>query len=54
MICRYMKTYGKPSPFAQKIKLTDAQNMLVKKDFKITEASLIGSKMKAIFVTAQK
>lgn len=54
MIYRYMKTYGKPSPFAQKIKLTDAQNMLVKKDFKITEASLIGIKMKAIFVTAQK
>ena len=52
MIYRYLKTYGKPSPFAQSLTVNMTQEILQKYDFKIEESTLIGSKMKAIFVKA--
>lgn len=54
MIYKYMKTYGKPSPYAQRLKLEDVRNMLEKEDFEIEKLELVGAKMKAIFITAQK
>ena len=50
MIYRYLKTYGKPSPFAQILTVKRAEEMLIKNGFQIEESKLIGKKMKAIFI----
>ncbi|PID50401.1 MAG: methyltransferase type 11 [Proteobacteria bacterium] len=50
MIYRYLKTYGKPSPFAQSLTVNGTREMLHKHGFEIEESSLLGNKMKAIFV----
>ncbi len=50
MIYRYLKTYGRPSPFAQSLTINGTRRMLHKYGFEIEESSLLGNKMKAIFV----
>ena len=50
MIFRYLKTYGKPSPFAQSLAVNRTEKMLKKNGFQVEESKLIGKKMKAIFI----
>ena len=50
LLYRYLKAYGKPSPFAQNLTLKKAEQMLANNDFKVEEAKLIGNKMKAVFI----
>ena len=52
MVYRYLKTYGKPSPTAQKLTMQKARDMLNSCGFKIEEAKLIGDKSKAISIIA--
>jgi ubiquinone/menaquinone biosynthesis C-methylase UbiE len=52
MVYRYLKTYGKPSPTAQKLTMQKARDMLNNCGFKIEEAKLIGDKSKAISIIA--
>ena len=54
MFYRYMKTYGKPSPTAKMLKVSQAIEMLEKYGFQIIEGVLIGKKVKSIFVKATK
>lgn len=54
MTYRYLKTYGMPSPTAKQVSLTEACNILLKSGFSIIQSELIGSKMKAIFIIANK
>jgi len=51
MILRYLKTYGKPSPFAHNLTISKTEEILIKNGFQLTESKLLGQKMKAIFVT---
>lgn len=53
MMYRYLKTYGKPSSTAHKMKLTDMENIVREAGFKIQKSCLIGDKCKAIFVLAE-
>ncbi len=50
MTYRYLKTFGKPPPFAQSLTIKATQNMLHNNGFKVEESCLLGNKMKAIFV----
>ena len=50
MIYRYLKTYGKPSPFAQSLTVRRTEEMLGKNGFQVEESKLIGKKMKAVFI----
>lgn len=52
MIYRYLKTYGKSSPTAQTIKVQETREMLISCGFTVEQATLIGKKSKAIFLTA--
>ena len=52
MVYRYLKTYGKPSPTAQKLTMQKARDMLNSFGFKIEEANLIGDKSNAISIIA--
>jgi ubiquinone/menaquinone biosynthesis C-methylase UbiE len=52
MIYRYLKTYGKPSPTAQRLTVQKTRDMLKNCGFEIEEAKLIGNKSKAIFIIA--
>ena len=52
MIYRYLKTYGKPSPTAQTIKVHETQEMVKSCGFTVEEARLIGNKSKAVFLNA--
>jgi ubiquinone/menaquinone biosynthesis C-methylase UbiE len=51
MIIRYLKTYGRPSPFAQNLTISTTEEILVKNGFQPTQSKLLGKNMKAIFVT---
>lgn len=50
MIFDYMKTYGKPSPYAYPLKLDMAKQMVESNGFEIEQAELVGKKMKAVFL----
>lgn len=52
MIYRYLKTYGKPPSTAQKLTVKKAWDIIEGSGFKIEEATLIGNKVKAIFIRA--
>ena len=52
MLYRYLKTFGKPSPTAQKLTVQKTQEMLKNCGFKVEEAKLIGNNSKAIFINA--
>lgn len=52
MIYRYIKTYGKPSPTAYTLTVSQACEMLEAEGFKVEEAQLMGRKCKAIFIRA--
>ena len=54
MFYRYLKTYGKPSPYAQTLYLKNVENMLVEQGFEIKRSELLGKRMKAIFLIAVK
>ena len=52
MIYRYLKTYGKPPVTSQKLTLKKIKNMLENENSTIIEATLLGNKTKATFVSA--
>lgn len=54
MVYRYLKTWGKPSPHARTLLLNGACRMLTDTGFQIENAELVGSRSKALFVTATK
>ena len=54
MIYRYLKTWGKPSPYARTLKLDQVINTLLSKGFEIEQSLSIGNKSKAIFIDAVK
>lgn len=50
MIYRYLRTYGKPSPFARSLTVRGTQEMLHRHGFETEESCLLGNRMKAVFV----
>lgn len=50
MIYRYLKTFGKPSPFARTLTVNKTEEMLKNCGLSIRKGSLIGRKCKAIFI----
>jgi len=52
MIYRYLKTFGKPPPAAQKLTVQKTKTILSDCGFKVDQARLIGHRSKAIFVNA--
>lgn len=54
MICRYLKTWGRPSPHARTLNLATAGDMLMKHGFDISRSELLGAKSKALYLTAVK
>jgi ABC-2 type transport system ATP-binding protein len=54
MIWRYLKAWGRPSPYAQNLNLTIACDMLATYGLEITYSELLGLKSKAIFIRAIK
>lgn len=53
MIYRYIRNYGKPSPYAYTLTLKNAEEMLTKAGFKVETSELIGKKMKAVFLVGR-
>ncbi len=54
MIYRYLRTYGKPSPYARTLYLKKVEKMLFEQGLEIKSSQLLGKKMKAIFINAKK
>lgn len=52
MIYRYFRTYGKPPAAAQRLTVNKTTSMLAEKGFRVNNARLIGTGMKAVFVSA--
>jgi ubiquinone/menaquinone biosynthesis C-methylase UbiE len=53
MMYRYVRTYGRPSPYAKSLQLQEIDEMLKILNFEIVQSEMIGRKMKAIFITAR-
>lgn len=52
MIYRYLKTWGKPSPYARTLKLEQAAEMVRSQGFDIVQSQLIGDRSRVIFIKA--
>lgn len=52
LLYRFLKTWGKPPSGGARLTVENTKRMLTERGFEITEAELIGARMKAVFVTA--
>ena len=54
MIYRYLRTYGKPPKYSAVLTVPKVRQMLEKEGFQVQRVALIGTKMKSVFVIAEK